>query len=152
MPSTPLPDRLISTSPAWDPSSRTPGRPLEEPEEANLLPLPSYRHIPKPKGGVNRAGGYYLHEILGIDKGEVSKMKVSGQILFIHFYSRTIQDNIARIVRKHFDLSHPYTQQSEQSRADVSEEVCGFSLTFTDSFPMFLSGHKTLPETTRLRE
>jgi hypothetical protein len=143
VPSTPLPDGILSNSPAWNPGSRTPGGPLEEQEggqgpsdrhDTNFKPLPPQRRIPKPAGRVNRKDGYSLKESLGLDEDVYLEIKVSRVILVICFYSRTMQKDIENLGTQHFDLSLPYTKQSEQSRSTVSEEVCGFPLTFPNSF------------------
>ena len=94
VPSTPLPDGILSDSPAWNPGSRTPGRPLEEPEggqapshshDTNFEPLPRRRHIAKPAGRVNRSGGYSLQESLGLDEGTYLAIKVRRLNLFTCF-------------------------------------------------------------------
>jgi hypothetical protein len=85
VPSTPLPDGILSDSPAWNPSSRTPGRPLEEQEggqgsshshDTNFEPPPPQCRIPKPAGRANRKNGYSLKESLGLDEGAYLAIKV----------------------------------------------------------------------------
>jgi hypothetical protein len=88
VPSTPLPDGIISNSPAWDPSSRTPGRSLDEQGDGQgstdrNSPLPPHRRIPKPPGRVNRKDGYSLKESLQLDEGVYLEIKVSHTILVI---------------------------------------------------------------------
>ena len=83
--STPLPDRIISDSPTWDPGSRTPRGPPEEQgggpgpsdrHDPNSQPLPPQRRIPKPPGRVNRKDGYSLKDSLGLDEGVYLEIKV----------------------------------------------------------------------------
>jgi hypothetical protein len=123
VPSTPLPDGIISDSPAWQPGSRTPGRPLEEPR-------PPQHRIPKPAGRVNRKNGYSLKESMELEERVYLEIKVSQMNLVIRFLLRTIQKDIETLATQHFDISLPYSKQSEQSRSTVLEEVCGFTLTF----------------------
>ena len=86
VPSTPLPDGILLSSPAWQPGSRTPVRPLEEqgggqgpPDRQDMTfePLPPQRRIPKPTGQVNRKDGYSLKESLGLEHDVYLEIKVS---------------------------------------------------------------------------
>jgi hypothetical protein len=79
VPSTPLPEGLIFGSPAWQPGSRTPGRPLDEPEgpsDPPFVPLPPYRQIQKPRGKAGRSVGW-LQQALEVDLGVFTQMRVS---------------------------------------------------------------------------
>jgi hypothetical protein len=92
VPSTPLPESIISGSPAWDPSSRTPGRPLGEeggdqgPNDRHDTNFEPRRRIPKPAGRVNRKDGYSLKESLELDEAVYVEIKVSRMILVICFH------------------------------------------------------------------
>jgi hypothetical protein len=85
VPSTLLPEGIISSSPAWDPSSQTPGRSFEEQgdgqrpthcHDTRLETWPPHRQIPKPAGRVNRKGGYSLEKSLQLDKSTYLEIKV----------------------------------------------------------------------------
>lgn len=75
VPSTPLPSYVTggSISPAWDPSSRTPGRHDDEEQQAQPSPL---QLIKRPPGKPNRKGGYDLKEAAGLDDTEYAEIKV----------------------------------------------------------------------------
>jgi hypothetical protein len=66
IPSTPLPPQVVfgSVSPAWDPSSRTPGRTSSH-EESPSAPSQPRKNIKKPKGAHDRSAGYNLKQLLG---------------------------------------------------------------------------------------
>jgi hypothetical protein len=95
-PSTPLPPPISgSVSPAWDPSSQTPlppeepvrdrdpswGSPPWVPPWAPETPSILQRHSEpcqrkKPRGRLDRTGGYKLRDALGLDDSVISEMKV----------------------------------------------------------------------------
>jgi hypothetical protein len=82
VPSTPIPEGLIFGSPAWQPSSRTPERSLDEQEglcdrhDTHFVPLPPHRRIQKPPGKAGRSVGW-LQRALKVDSAVFTQMRVS---------------------------------------------------------------------------
>jgi hypothetical protein len=79
-------------------------------------------------------------------------MKVR-QMIFVNFvYLTTLQKNIETLGTRHFDLSAPYSKQTEQSRSIVLEEVFNFSPTFSEFQMMYSLGDEITSGVTGLRE
>ena len=75
IPSTPLPSHVDSgsVSPAWDPSSRTPGR---LPDEEQIGPALPRELIKRPAGRPNRKDGYDLMQAAGLDNASYAEIMV----------------------------------------------------------------------------
>jgi hypothetical protein len=97
-PSTPLPSEVISGgSPAWDPSSRTPGRPFE----CDDPPVRPHLLIPKPAGKLNRTNGYNLEDTLKLDGDLYSEINVRRSLLIAEW----LKESLSRHIYKNWLLS-----------------------------------------------